>query len=712
MAFILTRPTSGAGGIVNECLPFYRSDGALDTITIASNLLPFYRSDGVLDTITIVSNLLPFYRSDDTFDPILMEKCAPGCSNITMWGSISGVLLNQTDLQTALNGKSALVHTHVMTDITDSTWISDIAGQSIKSLSDVLTSMAPADGDLLSWNNTAGYWENIPTSSFVITDHTLLTNIGVNTHAQIDTHISSTSNPHSVTKTQVGLGNVDNTADVDKPISTATQTGLDTKVSKSGDTMTGSLTVANLANSINSGDYPIQMLSNITSTGAARGLVLDTVNNLNTDGDKIFSVNTNGNERFYVGRENGVWGTKIHNHLAVGKSTLTIPQFSLLKIDDSVTFSSFGQQGDGIDLDIEMNIGTVFAKAAAFSGKAVITGSGALPFISGMVFEVDQQGTGSWGGAPGSWGLSPSVVAARWSSQPGAANFGNWASVFTSFPPALASGGGVRGGDGTYIGFEAGSGQGSAPNLYGIYVWGQTTSGIATGIHVKKSLGTVNSRGIVLAGDGIGADIVFGATQDAQIYYDGTDLIIKADAVGTGITKFTSKIQTADVIKDRQLNISAAIKPVVNFMRDGFVGLFAVALADDSTDENRNINFHLPGDWKLGTDINIHIHLINVVTQTGTNSVVTELTYLPVGDGENALGAGTTLSGTYTLANNAAAGTMHDGSIFILPGSALAAGDVVGLRVLRKGTSSADTAVGDIGYDGMHITYVSNILGK
>jgi hypothetical protein len=63
-----------------------------------------------------------------------------------------------------------------------------------------------------------------------ITDHTGLTSIGINTHLQIDTHIGSTSNPHSVTKTQVGLGNVDNTSDVNKPVSTATQTALDGKV--------------------------------------------------------------------------------------------------------------------------------------------------------------------------------------------------------------------------------------------------------------------------------------------------------------------------------------------------------------------------------------------------------------------------------------------------------------------------------------------------
>lgn len=48
--------------------------------------------------------------------------------------------------------------------------------------------------------------------------------------SKIDTHIADKSNPHEVTKTQVGLGNVDNTSDLNKPISTATQTALDGKV--------------------------------------------------------------------------------------------------------------------------------------------------------------------------------------------------------------------------------------------------------------------------------------------------------------------------------------------------------------------------------------------------------------------------------------------------------------------------------------------------
>ena len=47
--------------------------------------------------------------------------------------------------------------------------------------------------------------------------------------SNLDKHIADKKNPHEVTKEQVGLGNVDNTSDLDKPISTATQVALDKK---------------------------------------------------------------------------------------------------------------------------------------------------------------------------------------------------------------------------------------------------------------------------------------------------------------------------------------------------------------------------------------------------------------------------------------------------------------------------------------------------
>jgi hypothetical protein len=50
-------------------------------------------------------------------------------------------------------------------------------------------------------------------------------------------HAEDASNPHSVTKTQVGLGNVDNTADASKPVSTAQASAIAAAVAPKADSM-------------------------------------------------------------------------------------------------------------------------------------------------------------------------------------------------------------------------------------------------------------------------------------------------------------------------------------------------------------------------------------------------------------------------------------------------------------------------------------------
>lgn len=56
------------------------------------------------------------------------------------------------------------------------------------------------------------------------------------------THTADTANPHTVTKTQVGLGSVDNTADTAKPVSTTQQTALDLKAPLASPVLTGNPT--------------------------------------------------------------------------------------------------------------------------------------------------------------------------------------------------------------------------------------------------------------------------------------------------------------------------------------------------------------------------------------------------------------------------------------------------------------------------------------
>lgn len=55
---------------------------------------------------------------------------------------------------------------------------------------------------------------------------------GTDAQTTITGHIANKANPHGVTKAQVGLGDVDNTSDANKPVSTAMQTALNGKLDK------------------------------------------------------------------------------------------------------------------------------------------------------------------------------------------------------------------------------------------------------------------------------------------------------------------------------------------------------------------------------------------------------------------------------------------------------------------------------------------------
>jgi len=73
--------------------------------------------------------------------------------------------------------------------------------------------------------------------------------VASNASTALATHTGNTSNPHSVTKTQVGLGSADNTSDVGKPVSTAQQTALDLKANLASPTFTGTPAAPTLTSS-------------------------------------------------------------------------------------------------------------------------------------------------------------------------------------------------------------------------------------------------------------------------------------------------------------------------------------------------------------------------------------------------------------------------------------------------------------------------------
>jgi hypothetical protein len=114
-------------------------------------------------------------------------------------------------------------------------------------------------------------------------DHTSIQNIGTYTHNEIDYHISATNNPHLVTKTQIGLSAVDNTSDLDKPISTATQTALDLKFDTSGINQYTTTANFNSHTSDYSIHYPMSAIDGLNPVGGDSGQVLTKITSADYD---------------------------------------------------------------------------------------------------------------------------------------------------------------------------------------------------------------------------------------------------------------------------------------------------------------------------------------------------------------------------------------------------------------------------------------------
>jgi hypothetical protein len=84
------------------------------------------------------------------------------------------------------------------------------------------------------------------------------------------TSVAGKTGTVTLSKSDVGLGNVNNTTDAAKPVSTATQTALNAKARLSGDTFTGTVTAPNF---VSSSDRRLK--TDIETIGDALSLVRD-----------------------------------------------------------------------------------------------------------------------------------------------------------------------------------------------------------------------------------------------------------------------------------------------------------------------------------------------------------------------------------------------------------------------------------------------------
>ena len=145
---------------------------------------------------------------------------------------------------------------------------------------------------------------------------------------KLDSHIVNKENPHQVTKEQVGLGNVDNTADVDKPVSNATKSAINTATAGLADKAYVDDEINALLGDLKTGEL---VGSKVFATRVAIGL--DTTL---TDGAYAFVVNDTDENNGLYQKVGGSWQYQNWNPLKASKQYTDATASALINYNEII----------------------------------------------------------------------------------------------------------------------------------------------------------------------------------------------------------------------------------------------------------------------------------------------------------------------------------------------------------------------------------------
>lgn len=191
-----------------------------------------------------------FYNSTDRVYKVKLDdgSVAPigsGGGGGGTWGSITGTLSAQTDLQNALDAKYDASNPDSFVDAAGAASAAPV--QSVAGQTGIVT-LASSDVGLGNVDNTSDANKPISTATqLALNDKYDASNpanfvdaAGASSAAPVQS-VAGKTGTVTLSSTDVGLGNVDNTSDANKPVSTATQSALNAKLSLTGGNMTGDI---------------------------------------------------------------------------------------------------------------------------------------------------------------------------------------------------------------------------------------------------------------------------------------------------------------------------------------------------------------------------------------------------------------------------------------------------------------------------------------
>ncbi|MFN7301438.1 MAG: beta strand repeat-containing protein [Bacteroidota bacterium] len=282
------------------------------------------------------------------------------------WGSITGTLSTQTDLQTALNAKQNTITTGTISQY----FRGDLSLATLDKTAVGLGNVANVDTTTTANITDSSNKRFITDAQQTVLGNTSGTNTGDNAVNSLYSGLAS-SKENTITagttsqyyrgdktfqtldKSSVGLGNVDNTTDLNKPISTATQTALNAK-----------------QNTITNSDSITQGATNLFLTSAERTKLS------NTSGTNTGDNATNTTSNTYA-------DAKVADAITDGVTTIAPSQ-------NAVFDALAGKLGTALtSANILVGNGSNVATAVAMSGDATLSNTGVLTIANNAVTLAD-----------------------------------------------------------------------------------------------------------------------------------------------------------------------------------------------------------------------------------------------------------------------------------------------------------------------------------
>jgi hypothetical protein len=173
-----------------------------------------------------------------------------------------------------------------------------------------------------------------------------------------------------ITKSMVGLGNVDNTSDSNKPVSTATQTALNAKAPTADPTFTGTVSagIINTTSDISGGGW----VGGVTNDGAGRGLLVrqssSNVNNAiiqftnNPVNAQLASITAGAGGQLSMNSTTAFWGC-IQTNTVAGQAVVVTSDGQLRRTSSSSKYKNSIEDLDHDVADRVLNLRPVWFKA-------------------------------------------------------------------------------------------------------------------------------------------------------------------------------------------------------------------------------------------------------------------------------------------------------------------------------------------------------------